>query len=367
VQEIAPTWRVAHGVGEPVIHGLETGRVEVVEPRDLNRRRLESEDAETVVAGMAGDVDQDVDTVVANPLGDLVVGRALHHARRDGSHPRECRWRLRCVEVGVHVEAPAVVAAEHGLDERRQRGMAIRRHIADAQATLRLGRALGGHVACGGQPLETLGVGPMEGEHFAGRVPRRQLGECEEVGIRDGGIRQCMARTVVRRERVLEPALVFVEVAQIVEDLHGVRGDPSSRLELGHRVIDIALALEHVAEVHAGADRVGSERKGTPIRVDRIVRAREVGKRRSKIGPRRGVARRTRNGVLQVAKSRIGPPARERISAEPRPDRGSGRRARRERRQCRYRGCPVACCPGGVGLRDRSGDRSALLGINRGC
>ena len=129
--------RVAHRVRDPVVDRVEPGRVQIVEPRDLHGRGLAAEHAEPVVPGVAGDVDQDVDAVVADPLRDRRVGGALHHARGDGAEAVQRRLRLRIVEIREHVEARPVVRAEHGLDERGQRGVAVGRDVADAQAAVR--------------------------------------------------------------------------------------------------------------------------------------------------------------------------------------------------------------------------------------
>ena len=160
--------RIAHRVGDPVVDCVEPGRVQIVEPRDLDGRGLPSEHAETVVPGVPGDVDQDVDAVVANPLCDGGVGSALHHARGDGTEPVERRLRLRIVEIGEHLESRAIVRAEHRLDERGQRRMAIGRDIADAQASVGVGRVGGRHVARLPVPLEPSGERPMQ----ARRSPR---------------------------------------------------------------------------------------------------------------------------------------------------------------------------------------------------
>ncbi len=63
----------------------------------------------------------------------------------------------------------------------------------------------------------------MQREDRLGRVPGGELGEREQV--REGGpeIGPQAARRRVGRERIVESALVLVEVAEIVVDLGGVR------------------------------------------------------------------------------------------------------------------------------------------------
>ncbi len=104
VQRVAGAGRIGDGVGQAMVDALQSRRVEVVEPRELHRRWLRAEDREPVVPGVSGDVDQDVDTVVADPLRDRLVLRAAHHAGGQRAQPGEGFRRLRIVEIREQVE-----------------------------------------------------------------------------------------------------------------------------------------------------------------------------------------------------------------------------------------------------------------------
>ncbi len=132
--------RVGDGVGEAIVHRREAGAAEVIEPGDLHRRRLAREHAEPVMAGMAGDVDQDVDAVFMHLRGHLRVVQATHDAMGGLAELRQPRRWLRLVEVAVHGEPAAIVCGDHRIEKRGHRAMAIRRHVTDAQRPRGVGR-----------------------------------------------------------------------------------------------------------------------------------------------------------------------------------------------------------------------------------
>ncbi len=63
-------------VGEVVLHALHAACAEVTDPAALDGSGFAGESGETVTAGMAGEVNQDVDSVCANLVGEGVVGEA---------------------------------------------------------------------------------------------------------------------------------------------------------------------------------------------------------------------------------------------------------------------------------------------------
>ena len=103
------------GIRQPIVDGVEPGRVEVIEPRDLHRRGLAPEHAQAVVARMAGDVDQDVDAdrrgSTARPQRRRAprITRAVTPPRRSS-----VAVRLWIVEVREHVEARRSCARSTG-------------------------------------------------------------------------------------------------------------------------------------------------------------------------------------------------------------------------------------------------------------
>ena len=68
--------RVDVGVGEAVVDGRKAGGARIGEPADLNGRRLAGEDQETIPGHVHGQVDENVDPVLADEPGDLLVGKA---------------------------------------------------------------------------------------------------------------------------------------------------------------------------------------------------------------------------------------------------------------------------------------------------
>ncbi len=112
---------------------------------------------------------------LADPARHVAIRCAFHHARGDRRDARERLGRLRIVEIGEHLEALAVVMAQDGEDEGRERGVAVGRHVADAQPAARIGRVRGRHVRGLPFKLEALGERAVQREYLGRGVPRRQL------------------------------------------------------------------------------------------------------------------------------------------------------------------------------------------------
>jgi len=51
------------GIAQEVIHCAQAGAARIADPAELHRRRFAGEGQQAVVAGMAGQVDQDVDAI----------------------------------------------------------------------------------------------------------------------------------------------------------------------------------------------------------------------------------------------------------------------------------------------------------------
>ncbi len=83
-------WRDDVAVGQDVIHRRKPGGRTVADPGDLDRRRFAGEHEEAVVGGMAGKVEEHVDPVRADLLGQSRVACADHVSpeRRGGLKPR---------------------------------------------------------------------------------------------------------------------------------------------------------------------------------------------------------------------------------------------------------------------------------------
>jgi hypothetical protein len=68
--------RVEVGIGEAVVDGGQAGGCGHAEHAHLDRRRLASEDEQAIVGGVEGEVDENIDPVGADPVGELKIAQA---------------------------------------------------------------------------------------------------------------------------------------------------------------------------------------------------------------------------------------------------------------------------------------------------
>src|SRR5450755_1386997 len=61
------------GVSNAIVHRRETRRVQVPQPSYLNGRRLQGEHEQSISAGMARQIDQNVDLALADSLRELLI------------------------------------------------------------------------------------------------------------------------------------------------------------------------------------------------------------------------------------------------------------------------------------------------------
>ena len=158
--ELVRIRRFGQAVGKAIVDRLHARRIGVAQPRDLNGGRGAGEDGQKVVAGVAGQVDQDVYAILANRAGDGSVAHAAEVPVRVElpSQPLGDRIGERHVAVSENLHRPAVVAVQKGLEERRHRMRAeIRRHIADAQPSLAVAIVV---VACPRRSRRRVGSRP---------------------------------------------------------------------------------------------------------------------------------------------------------------------------------------------------------------
>ncbi len=126
-------------IADAVVHGGQAGGGGVGDVHDLEGRGFQGEDGEAVVLGMGGEVDEDVDAVGADEVGEGLVGHAVDVAPGRGVG----------LEAGGHgvggggivvagdVKGVLVVGGEDGLEEEGDGvGAQIGREIADAQGPL---------------------------------------------------------------------------------------------------------------------------------------------------------------------------------------------------------------------------------------
>ena len=75
--------RIHVGIGDAVIHGVEACAAGVGEPRDLRGRWLAGEERHAIVSHVHGEIDQNVDPIVADFVGERGVASCPgHRARR---------------------------------------------------------------------------------------------------------------------------------------------------------------------------------------------------------------------------------------------------------------------------------------------
>ena len=65
--------RQKKSIGEVVIHGVQTGGARITHPAGLHGRRFTGEGQQAIFAGVARQVDQDVDAVIADSFGQRGV------------------------------------------------------------------------------------------------------------------------------------------------------------------------------------------------------------------------------------------------------------------------------------------------------
>ena len=164
-------------------------------------------------------------------------------------------------------------------------------------------------------------------------MAHREFAEREEIRKRDAEVRPGAARRFVRSERTVEPTLVLVEIAEVVEDFVGLGRDSARRLELRDRAVDVAPLREGVGEIDTGGERQRIERERPAVRRDAFVDSGEARERDTEVRPRPRIVRRLRERLAQIRVGGIGLPLFERACAEPRPNCGRGRSALGERRQ----------------------------------
>src|SRR5262249_36865293 len=100
-----------HRIREQVVHGLQSCASGLTPGRDLYRRRLASEHREAVTAHVAHAVDQNIDAVGANLLGELIVGKSGSVAPRMDTavEPGSYVIRICSIRVADHIELTGIM------------------------------------------------------------------------------------------------------------------------------------------------------------------------------------------------------------------------------------------------------------------
>ena len=86
----------------------------------MDRRRFAREDQKAVALRVAGEVDEDVDAVLANLLGEVFVGHVERVAPMDRIRLQSLRHRVGTINVRIaeNLETGSIVMSEKGFDEK---------------------------------------------------------------------------------------------------------------------------------------------------------------------------------------------------------------------------------------------------------
>ena len=129
--------RIRNRVGKAVIDGRKTCSAWITEVRNLDGGRLVRKNGQPVAEGVASEVNEDVDLVAANLLGNLLVRIADGRAPTLRSGLEVACHRIRVPDFCIAIDFHFVVVGENGLKKVRN-GMVpeVRRYVANAQAAV---------------------------------------------------------------------------------------------------------------------------------------------------------------------------------------------------------------------------------------
>ncbi len=177
-------------IGDDVVHGRQSAAPGAPQPAHLQRRRLAGEHGLAVVLHVPGQMDQNVDLIVADARGQGVVVHLGHAAPVIRGSAEGCGEVVGegMARIAERLHRLAVVAFQHRAQKQSDR-MAVegRSQVTDAKAALGVG-----HVGMGGRRFRAivdLTETPVLGMHFR-RVQARQVMERQEkVAVNMGGRR----------------------------------------------------------------------------------------------------------------------------------------------------------------------------------
>ena len=248
VAPLACVRRIGIRVGQAVVHGTHAGGIRIAEKGQLQRRRSARECEQAVAAGVAGQIDQDIDRILLDQACRLRVVESA-----DVAPGVAVQFSARCgygrIAVAGDLIKPGLVQRQKRMDKvRRHMLKEIGRHVADAQPALGLPRV--GKFAFAPQgigdapaPIEMLGgrligagaVGQAECEqqagarvgvvgllcqakaerlHRGGRLAAGHQGQGEVVMQR--GIAAIDGeRSAIRGDRIVQPGGLVREISEV--------------------------------------------------------------------------------------------------------------------------------------------------------
>ena len=213
------------GVGESVVNRRKAGGARIGKPRDLYGRRLAGEDQKTIPGHVHGQVDENVDPILAHQADDLIVGQAGDVAPDVGERTEARGGCVRTSNIGVakNLEVLVIMCREKARHEKRLGVVAkVRRNIADSQPAVE--RAVVWMRL--DQARQRLGKPPAPEPLFLENRPRVVAGTIQQ------GVEQVAVRIVIVGLQLYGPAEGgngFVQVSSVLESVAQVVVGPGAR------------------------------------------------------------------------------------------------------------------------------------------
>ncbi len=141
VEVVGHAGGIDEGIGEAEVDGGKAGGAEVAEGGELERCGFPGEEGEAVVGGVTGEVDEDVDAVLADQVGSLRVSERGDVAPVIGRDRglQACGGRIGAMNVGIaeDLDAVGVVRGEQAFEKEGDGVVAeIGREVGDAENSI---------------------------------------------------------------------------------------------------------------------------------------------------------------------------------------------------------------------------------------
>ena len=256
-------------VGDPVVDRGDPGGVGVADVADLDRRRPARAGEQPAVAGVPGELDQDVDPVGANAGGERRVVELVDVDPAVGHRPQLVAVRVRPQHRGVadRLDLPPVVGQEQGRDEVGDRMAAqVGREIADAQAPVGVALLRAAGLQAAQRRREALRPGEMLPLQGSGRALRVVVEVEEAVHLQLGSLRRERRHLLERREAGLDPALAGERDAEQVLGVGADQPDRRHGLEQRPDLAEGVPAKARVGEVDLGFGVRRGRARGDAVR-----------------------------------------------------------------------------------------------------
>ena len=253
IAPFAPIRRIGVGIAQAIVHGAHAGGIRIAQKSHLQRRRFARKKQQPVAARVAGQIHQNVDCIALDQGCRL---RIVQRADVAPAMPVHAQAGLGYGRIAIAADCirTALVLLQEGMNEiGRRMSEKIGRHIADAQAALRLGCIgiiviLPNGIGQAPAPVEMLGGGGL-GTGAVRKIEREQqtrarIGEIGRLGEAGAKRLNC-----VRRLAAGQQAQGEVVVQRGIAALE--RKSPAIRV---HRLVQPAGLVRNIAEVQQRQD-----------------------------------------------------------------------------------------------------------------